>query len=413
MKKILLFIGILVIALSSCDKEGVDDIFDKSPEERITEQLNIVRADLMSNEMGWLSTYTFSEGKEELVLLIKFIDETRAEITVPELGDFKQESSYSLRYTQQVDLVFDTYSFLAWLVDNGYKADFRWELDKQEDGQYFFKSRAASNEGESVLVLDKASPEKLEFALKVQELKAKMKPNLDISYFRVLELASGERFDYSFVDNKVVFEHIVGEEIIRFESEVTLNDNGFVLITPFVVGGKSISEFEYDETTGNFTIINADGVDGGINFSNSPAILPFGISEYRNTANYLLFIPSISLDNCSPKFLKVLDDLEVKGYPIARMELDIANKTIYININGSWKALYFEDKVKDEKVIFSYDGTSIADDLMFDALLPFLNVFYSANGHYFINEMDYYQYKGFSFVSTDYPFMKIHMIALN
>ena len=286
MKKIVLFISILAIAFSSCDKEGVDEIFDKSPEERVTEQLNIVRADLMSNEMGWLSTYTFAEGKEELVLIIKFIDDTRAEITAPELGNLKQESSYSLRYTQQVDLVFDTHSFLAWLVDNGYKADFRWELDKQEDGQYFFKSRAASNEGESVLVLDKASPEKLTYALKIQELKSYLRKDASKSFFRNLILSTGEVFDYSYVNNKVIFKYLQDGEIVSFESEITLNDNGFKLDIPFVIDGKSIADFEYDSTTGNFKIINSDGIDGGINYDAAPAYTLEGVVDQFLGVNF-------------------------------------------------------------------------------------------------------------------------------
>lgn len=417
MKKIVLFISLFTMVFCSCQKEEVDEIFDQTPEERVSEQLNAVQADLKSNEMGWLSTYTFSEGTEELVLVIKFIDDSRAEISAPELG-MKQESSYTLRYTQQVDLIFDTYSFLAWLVDLGYKADFRWELDKQDDGQYFFKSRAASNEGESELIMAKATPEKLQFALRIQALKAKMKPNTDISYFRALELATGERFDYSFVNNKVVFEHIVNEEIVRFESEITLNDNGFVLTTPFVVDGKSISEFEYDEATGNFTIINADGVVGGINFSNSPVILPFGISEFGTSVADLLFIPSLNLKHCSSKFSELYNsvdaDLKSKGFALTRFYLT-PNDAMWLQINGKYQKIGYNSVVENGKVTFKITGSSISDENLFNALMPLLQLVFAPNGQYFIYEgkFENYSNKAYSFVSEDYPNMKLYMIDVS
>ncbi|WP_461640495.1 DUF4302 domain-containing protein [Labilibaculum euxinus] len=282
MRKIILFISILSIAFSSCEKEDVEEIFDKSPEERVTEQLNTVRADLMSNEMGWHSTYTYNEGKETLLLLLKFIDDTRVEITVPERGNYKKEAGYSLRYTQQIDLIFETHSFLADLVDKGRKADFRWELEKQEDGQYFFKSRAASNEGESELNMMKATPENLKIAF----MKSYMRTDETKSFFRNLELTSGEKYGYSCIDNKVTFKYIEKEKVVIFESEVNMNNDGFVLTTPFVIDGKSISEFEYDSTTGNFSIINADGVDGGINYDVAPAFTVKGVVDQFLDINF-------------------------------------------------------------------------------------------------------------------------------
>jgi len=416
MKKILLFLSLFAMVFTSCDNEEVDEIFDQSPEQRVSEQLNIVRTDLMSNEMGWLSTYTFFEGKEELVLLIKFIDETRAEISAPELN-MKQESSYVLNYTQQVDLVFDTHSFLAQLVDLGYKADFRWELDKQEDGEYFFKSTAGKTEGESELNMVKASPEKLASALKIQALKAKMKPNLNISYFRVLELTSGERYDYSFINNKVIFDQAGEEDLIRFESEITLNENGFVLTTPFVVNGKSISEFEYEETSGNFKIINNDEVEGGINFSNSPAILPLGISKFGTTAKDLLFIPSLNLKHCSPKlaelYNKVDADLKSKGFDLSRFYLT-PNDAMWLKINGGYQKIAYTSEIENNKVIFKITGSSISDNSLFEALMPLLQVIFASNGQYFIDEGQFENYsnKAYSFISEDYPNMKLYMIGV-
>jgi hypothetical protein len=283
MKKILLFLSLFAMVFTSCETEEVDEIFNQSPEQRVSEQLNAVRTDLMSNEMGWLSTYTFFEGKEELVLLIKFIDETRAEISAPEL-DMKQESSYVLNYTQQVDLVFDSHSLLALLVDLGYKADFRWELDKQEDGQYFFKSVAGKTEGESELNMVKASPEKLASALKIQALKAKMKPNPSKSFFRNMELEGvTAKYAYSYVGGKVLFTTMKEGELVSFDSEVTINDNGFELVDPITIGDITCKSFKYNEDEESF--VNESG-QAKIIYDNAPAYTITGVYDEFMTTNF-------------------------------------------------------------------------------------------------------------------------------
>lgn len=393
------------MVFASCENQDVDEIFDQSPEQRVSEQLNAVRADLKSNEMGWLTTYTCDEGARELVLVIKFIDDTRAEISAPEY-DMKQESGYVLNYTQQVDLVFDTHSFLALLVDLKWKADFRWELDKQEDGQYFFNSVGGKSEGQSVMNMVKASPEKLQVAMDIQAFKAKMRPNYDISYFRVLELNSGERYDYSFINNKVIFEKPIEESVIRFESEITINDNSFVLTTPLVVDGKSISEFEYDEATGNFKIINSDDVEGGINFVNSPAIYPQAFMEVGTDVKDLRFYPWHTGDSSSKNFQSFFtntqESLAASGYEFEsfRIQWGYADKynLLWVTIDGEDEYFMFDMVQKDGKIIFELTGYSIEDENLINGLMPFINFFFYEEGFYVKFNGQFKQYRNVTYL---------------
>ncbi len=410
MKRILLLI--LVLGLHACKHAEMEDVFGKTPEERAEEQITKFRNNLMSSEMGWLSTYAFNEGQEELVLIIKFIDENRAEITAPELNNYTEESSYSLKYSQQIDLVFDTHGFFSSLVDMGLKADFRWELQSTESEKFYFKSRANATEGASELSLEKASENGLQMALQTQKFKLKMRPNPDISHFRVLELSSGERFDYSFVNNKVIFKGLNEGEIVHFESAVNIHENAFTLATAFEINGKRISEFEYDEASMSFKIVNAEGVTGGIYFSRSPAIIPQGIEEFWD--QYLLFTPELNSPYCSNKWNELHSTIEESGYAIERMEFDASIGAMWLQVNGMGVAFQMEQKMANGRIYFKFMGANFQDEELFHALMPLLEFMCAPNGHFFIYEGKYEQYpnKTYSFVPFDYPNIRLYMIKL-
>ncbi len=416
MKKTIFYIHLLLLGLYACNNSDIDEVFDKSPDERVRQEIESVQNDLISHKEGWLATYTFNEGKTELVLHIKFMDENRASISSPEL-DYEKESSYILRYTQQLDLVFDTHSFLATLVDAGFKADFRWELISTEENKYHFKSRANSTEGASELVIEKSSNEKLQVALATQKFKEKMRPNPDISHFRVLELSSGERFDYLFINNMVIFQHIQGDELVSFESKITIQENGFTLTTPFVVNGKSISEFVYDDATKSFKIVNVAGETGGIYFDNSPVVIPYGIEDFWQQK--LLFRPILNFKYCSSKWIEVVfDQIKEKGYSIDQLLFDTNSGVIWLNFNDDYQQQFgirFKQKIINKKVFFEFDAANFNDDDVFNALLPLLQFIAAPNGHYFIDEGKFENYpnKAYSLISEDYPNMKMYMIEIS
>lgn len=363
MKRILLLISILCLALSSCDKADVDDIFDKSPEQRVVETVNEVRTDLMSNEMGWITTYVYNEGKTEKILLIKFLENDRAEITIPEDGNEKYKSSYRLSFTQQLDLVFDSYSFLSTLVDGDKKGDFRWELRKKEDGKYFFTSFAQGAEGASEMVIEKASKEKLKVALKIQSLKEKLRPNLKKSFFRNLEIG-GKKYAYSYNTNKVIFTKLKDDELVSYKGDITVTENGFTFNSPLTIDGVNLEEFEYSETDESFKLVKPAGTDAKIVYGAKPFAYPNGVKLFNDNPRHYYNVTTYSA-----KLKEALDDLKKKDpafqflqiyvdYPLGKSSL---NELDYYrgSVNPRWIGfkMNFIDNGVDE-VTFKFAGAS-------------------------------------------------------
>ena len=120
MKKALVIIFIIVAGISSCKKED-KPAFDKSADERLSEQLAAYQAQLSGAQNGWKALIKVDSGNGSIYsFYFKFNDQNR----VVMLSDFDslsavtpKESSYRLKALQQPSLIFDTYSYLHVLSD--------------------------------------------------------------------------------------------------------------------------------------------------------------------------------------------------------------------------------------------------------------------------------------------------------
>ncbi|WP_235643740.1 DUF4302 domain-containing protein [[Flexibacter] sp. ATCC 35208] len=143
MRKSLLYICLIISALSACHK-AEDDVFGNSPDNRLNDTLARYQSMLTSATHGWKmiiapagmdgGTYSF---------YMQFNDSNRVKM----LADFDavssvtlKESSYRLKALQQTCLLFDTYSYLHELADpdgavnggvygEGLYSDFEFILD--------------------------------------------------------------------------------------------------------------------------------------------------------------------------------------------------------------------------------------------------------------------------------------------
>lgn len=120
MKKALIIIFILAAGISSCKKED-KSVFDKSPDERLSEKLAAYQAQLSGAQNGWKALIKVDSGKGSAYsFYFKFNNENR----VVMFSDFDslsavtiKQSSYRLKALQQPSLIFDTYSYLHVLSD--------------------------------------------------------------------------------------------------------------------------------------------------------------------------------------------------------------------------------------------------------------------------------------------------------
>jgi hypothetical protein len=119
MKKYLIGLSLVFLALASCRKIDDSSVFDKSADQRLNEKLAGYQSTLVGEPNGWKAViYTTSGGIYSLYL--KFNDSNRVQM----LSNFDsvssvtfKESSYRLKALQQPSLVFDTYSYIHVLAD--------------------------------------------------------------------------------------------------------------------------------------------------------------------------------------------------------------------------------------------------------------------------------------------------------
>ncbi|MCS4225155.1 DUF4302 domain-containing protein [Sphingobacterium sp. BIGb0165] len=141
MKKILLVFITIILIFSSCKKDNVEFIFDKQPEARVKEKLDLLQNSLLSSPYGWKAALnTKVEGG------YGFYIDFKKDQTLKMLSDFSstssntlKESTYRVTWTMDAVLMFDTYNYLTLLQDptpsvnggtagNGLQSDIEFEF---------------------------------------------------------------------------------------------------------------------------------------------------------------------------------------------------------------------------------------------------------------------------------------------
>ncbi|HRO70758.1 MAG TPA: DUF4302 domain-containing protein, partial [Chitinophagaceae bacterium] len=111
MKNFIIFVFVIAAVFSSCKKDD-KTVFDKSPDERLKEQLDAYQSQLSGASNGWKGLLRTNNGNGSTFgLFFKFNDANRVSM----LSDFDlesavtlKESSYRLKALQQPSLLFDT-----------------------------------------------------------------------------------------------------------------------------------------------------------------------------------------------------------------------------------------------------------------------------------------------------------------
>ena len=268
MKTILTLILVSIVLLS-CENTTVDDIFINSPEQRVREKIDRLRAKLLSNKEGWYAEYYYEDNKKPILLLFNFKDNKRVTI----MSRFRAEDSgYILNYTEQVNLVFNTGSQLSDLVKGPDSAgkhqggDFRWELSSMEQDVITFKSR----EGSFKLVLKKSDGSHL---IRIAFI-SKLRPDPNKSFYRNLEL-EGVNNKYPFTFNEddftvtIKYKNALGEIIGHTSDLKILSDSKFELEKPFSVNEHEVKTFKYNDKDETFEV-ESSLVKGAIGYGSSP-----------------------------------------------------------------------------------------------------------------------------------------------
>lgn len=152
MKRYLFFIAMLSVMMS-CKKTSYVPVFDKSPQERAADQINLVSTTLTGAPNGWIATlptqagggygFYFTFDKEQNVTMY-------GDLTATSAGTIGK-SNYRVKQDIGTDLVFDTYNYISMLDDPngtlggtskvGYSSDIEFIFDRISGDSIIFTGK--------------------------------------------------------------------------------------------------------------------------------------------------------------------------------------------------------------------------------------------------------------------------------
>ena len=255
MKNFIIFVFVIAAVFSSCKKDD-KTVFDKSPDERLKEQLDAYQSQLSGASNGWKGLLRTNNGNGSTFgLFFKFNDANRVSM----LSDFDlesavtlKESSYRLKALQQPSLLFDTYSYLHVLSDPdatvnggsfgaGLLSDFEFYFDSASADTVRLVGRV--NGSRLTLIRATAAEEN---AYLNGQLVAGLSINNILTYFKRLTIGS-QLFDVKIdpINRQFVFSWLDGSGNLQSFTTGYYNvAGGVVFTTPLTVGSQTITGFE-------------------------------------------------------------------------------------------------------------------------------------------------------------------------
>lgn len=277
MKNRYIFILIILLFSSSCVKDN-NDLFDKSPDKRLTEKINEYYNILSEAPNGWIMTIDTKVGGVYR-LWVNFKDNNRVEMlcdmdatwkTKEATSSVVKESSFKIKAMQYPTLIFDTYNYIHLMADPqgkdseygninggvngaGLESDFEFALGTYENNIISLKGRYNS----VVASLEKAT-EAQENAAKLGGLKdvhtklnnyflAVKYPVIEINGVKVDIVVGNRNTNFSYLSqDKMITQNCSSYPDLSSFTDAKASSN-IHFINPIEVNGVEINGFTFDE----------------------------------------------------------------------------------------------------------------------------------------------------------------------
>ncbi len=300
MKRVLLYILLPVIVLMSCHKEK--NVFNKTPDQRVTDTLTAYQARLTGSPYGWVGIvypkgggayrFYFSFDASGRVKMVSDFDSTSAAVL--------NESSYRLESLQQPSLIFDTYNYIHLLADpngnvnggpdgEGLQSDFEFAIsDSSTADTIRLTGRFNGSRG----ILWKATQAERDgyYNGALESVRAAFDPGRILYYFKNLKTPNGQySMTFNLTPRTITFQWKDGSGAIHtFTTAWYYTLNGIMLVTPFPDGSQTIQEFTGVSWDGVKINATAGGNPVTIQGSNTPLAIDLGAaSAWYQAANSL------------------------------------------------------------------------------------------------------------------------------
>lgn len=250
MRKIL-FLIIAVLALTSCDDNDFESVFEKSPEERIAEANKKYKDLLTSSEYGWETNY-FAIGSNSMqgsTMIMKFNPDGMVSI----LGDHtkvSETSEYIIHQEASTQIKFSTYNKnLTWLATpdrynpEGMGGEIEFVFISSTEDEIIMEGKV--NKGK--LILKKTNRTELPFwnyqAIKDQLLA--LKANGFMAFQIEGDSKNKYGFEFNASNNNVTISYNADEQLFKEERAVIFTTEGLIFNEPLILNGKEVSSLSY------------------------------------------------------------------------------------------------------------------------------------------------------------------------
>lgn len=313
---------ISVFSLFSCNRDEIELVFDKQPEERVAEKLDSLKTALLSSPYGWKAALNTNASGG-----YGFYMDFKADQTLKMLSDFSttsystlKESTYRVTWTMNAALMFDTYNYITMLQDptpsvnggtagNGLQSDIEFELQKIASDTLTLKGKRYSN----ILTLVK-----LKESEQSEYLAGKYKNSVEAiaTYFKT---HSNNYFKLEGIDNKIeftlttaksaIFQYINNEKgVSNVSGKFNYELNGLNFNIPVVIGNKSFVKAVLESN--DLYLVSRDGQKIKLLQDTQPILPIESVYGYNRTykilgtPNDVITLPEVLISTTFPTVIK-------------------------------------------------------------------------------------------------------------
>jgi hypothetical protein len=164
MRKGFYFLWITLIALTSCKDNDVN-VFDKTADERVSEAIASLKADLIAPPNGWKVKYKPTPESGSFYVLLNFKEDNqliiRSDLAANNGKYLTDTLTYRIDNSLALELIFESYSFFSYLFEQQsatFEAEYEFNyVSKTPDNDLVFQSKTDASSVPTVLVFEEAS----------------------------------------------------------------------------------------------------------------------------------------------------------------------------------------------------------------------------------------------------------------
>jgi len=364
-------IGLAGLLAAACEKTPeIEQLFDASPDERMTARTREVKQALLAAPNGWKGALATNLGGA-----YAFYIDFKEDNTVDMLADISEasaehlkKSTYRVKWAMEASLLFDTYNYITLPQDpgikipggtsgNGLQSDVEFEYLRATPDSVFLRGRRYKN---SLVMARMSAEEQNSFLNSYKTIIADAKNLISPIKYPYIEL-DGIPGKVSFLigtdDKKILAEYQDGEEVKSESGKFGYDLQGLVLPDAMTIGGHTFSRAVIEN--GKLFLVDMGGNKVEVQGNDLP-IIPIGTTFGYNKPNKKMLseaVPGVTAN--LDIFANVRQRFTASNRTVAAMHFEFMNSNTarfyiqYQTSTGSFVATAtYEYRMEDDSKLF-------------------------------------------------------------